>query len=161
MFKGKNTRITDFLYQECIKIPLSNIKKTEIIEELLGVILETCPDIDRQVAYKSLMEREKIETTGIGSGVALPHARIKGLKRSRFAFGIAPKGIDFKSLGGKPVTSIFLILFPEKEANTQLYVLARLSRFLNNKNFLKKLSACKTGQQVIDVFTQYEKDDFS
>jgi len=108
-----------------------------------------------------VMEREKIETTGIGSGVALPHARIKGLKRSRFAFGIAPKGIDFKSLGGKPVTSIFLILFPEKEANTQLYVLARLSRFLNNKNFLKKLSACKTGQQVIDDFTQYEKDDFS
>ncbi|MBN1225823.1 MAG: PTS sugar transporter subunit IIA [Deltaproteobacteria bacterium] len=70
MFKGKNTRITDFLYQECIKIP-------------------------------------------------------------------------------------------QKEANTQLYVLARLSRFLNDKNFLKELSACKTGQKVIDVFTQYEKDDFS
>jgi len=52
------------------------------------------------------------------------------------------------------------IRIPQKEANTQLYVLARLSRLLNNKNFLKKLSACKSGQQVIDVFTRYEKDDF-
>lgn len=154
-------RIAELLCRDRIKIPLSKIKKNEIIEELLGIILETCPDIDEKMAYKSLIEREKIETTGIGNGIAIPHARIKGIEQCYFSFGISPNKIDFRSVDGKPVNIIFLILFPEKDANTQLYILARLSRLLNNKNFLKKLSASKNGQQVIDAFTQYEKDDFS
>jgi len=153
-------RITDYLNKECIKIPLSKTTKTEIIEELLELILSVHPEIDKEKAFYCLIEREKIETTAIGDNVAIPHARIKNLAKIYFAYGLSENGIDCNSIDGECVNLFSLILFPEEEINAQLKFLAHISRLLKDKNLRKRLLKCKDPEKVIAAFKQYEDHHF-
>jgi mannitol/fructose-specific phosphotransferase system IIA component (Ntr-type) len=154
-------RITDILNQDCIKIPLTNMDKNEIIRELLIVISKAHSEINTEEAFEGLIEREKIETTAIGHSVAIPHARIKNLPKIYLAFGQTKEGANFDAIDNKPVKLIFLILFPEEEVSTQLSVLARLSRLLKDETLREELLKCSSNQSVIEVFTQYEAKHFS
>jgi mannitol/fructose-specific phosphotransferase system IIA component (Ntr-type) len=154
-------RILDFLNKDCIKIPLTNMDKHKIIEELLDVISKAHREINPEEAFEGLMEREKVETTAIGHGVAIPHARIKNLPKVYLALGITKEGAYFDSIDNKPVKLVFLILFPEKEVSTQLCLLARLARLLKDENLREEILKCSSSQSVIDVFTQYEARHFS
>jgi len=154
-------RISHYLDKDCIKIPLVKNKKYEIIEELLDLIAHKYPEIDKEETIKNLLDREKIESTAIGNHVAIPHARMKNIRKVYFAFGIPEKSVEFEALDKKPVNLVFLLLCPEKKVNTQISLLARLSRILHDKNLRKKLSKCKNSQNVIKVFTEYENKHFS
>ena len=154
-------RISQYLDKDCIKIPLQKEKKHEIIEELLDLITDKYPEIDKEETIQNLIKREKIETTAIGNHVAIPHARMKKIQKVYFALGITEKSLDFEALDEKPVQLVFLLLCPEKRVNTQITFLARLSRILHNREFRKKLIKCKNSQKVIDVFTEYENKHFS
>jgi len=154
-------RITDILNKDCIKIPLTNLDKNQVIRELLNVISKAHSEINTEEAFEGLIEREEIETTAIGHSVAIPHARIKNLPKVYLAFGITKEGANFDAIDKKPVKLVFLILFPEEEVNTQLSVLARLSRLLKDETLRQELLKCCTNQSVIEVFTQYEAKHFS
>ena len=154
-------RITQFLDKDCIKIPLLKEKKYEVIEELLDLITDKYPEIDRQEILQNLIDREKLESTAIGNHVAIPHARSNKIQKVYFAFGITEKSESFDALDGKPVYLVFLLLCPEKKISTQLTFLARLSRILHDKKLIKKLMKCKNSQNVIDIFTEYENIHFS
>jgi fructose-specific phosphotransferase system IIA component len=154
-------RISTYLDKDCIKIPLLKEKKQEIIEELLDLITDKYPEIDKQETIQRLIEREKIETTAIGNHVAIPHARSNKIQKVYFAFGITEQCMDFEALDKKPVHLVFLLLCPEKKINTQLTFLARLSRILHDKKLRKKLMKCKNSQDVIDAITEYENRHFS
>ncbi len=154
-------RVSQYLDKDCIKIPLLKEEKCEIIEELLELIAQKHSEINKEEIIQNLVDREKIETTGIGNNVAIPHARIKNIQKVYFAFGITKKGADFRALDKKPVNLVFLILGPEKKVNTQVCILARLSRILHDKKLRKKLKKCKTSQNVIDTFMEYENEHFS
>jgi len=154
-------RISQYLDKDCIKIPLLKEKKQEIIEELLDLITNKYPAIDKEEAFQNLIKREKIETTAIGNHVAIPHARSKKIQHVYFAFGITKKSADFEALDEKPVRLVFLLLCPEKKVNTQITFLARLSRILHDRKLRKKLMTCKNSQDVIGVFTEYENRHFS
>ncbi len=135
--------------------------KNQVIRELLIVISKAHSEINTEEAFVGLIEREKIETTAIGHSVAIPHARIKNLSKVYLAFGITKEGANFDAIDKKPVKLVFLILFPEEEVNTQLSVLARLSRLLKDETLRQELLKCCTNQSVIEVFTQYEAKHFS
>jgi mannitol/fructose-specific phosphotransferase system IIA component (Ntr-type) len=152
--------ITDFLEEQCIKIPLTRIKKKDIIGELLELLYSRHPETKDKNAYQSLLEREKIETTAVGYGVAIPHARIKGLSTICIAFGIAREDLELDSLDGKPVRLVFLILFPEGAVSLQLSLLARISRFLKDTDLREKLLGCTTSSEVMDVFSESETHHF-
>ena len=154
-------RIIDILNIDCIKIPLRNNDKNEIIKELLNVISITHREINTKEAFEELIEREKIETTAIGHSVAIPHARINNLPKVYLAFGITKNGAYFDSIDDKPVKLVFLILFPAEEVRAQLSLLARLSRLLKDETLREELMQCRSNQSVIDVFTQYEAKHFS
>lgn len=154
-------RIIDILNKDCIKIPLTNMDKNEIIKELLNVISITHREINTEEAFEGLIEREKIETTAIGHSVAIPHARIKNLPKVYLAFGITKDGANFDSIDDKPVRLVFLILFPEEEVRMQLSLLARLSRLLKDETLREELLKCSSNLSVIEVFTQYEARHFS
>jgi len=154
-------RISQYLDKDCIKIPLQKHKKLEIIEELLNLIAQKSPEIDKQETIQNLLDREEVETTGIGNHVAIPHARMKSIQKVYFAFGIPEKSVDFEALDEKPVNLVFLLLCPEKKVNTQISLLARLSRILHDKKLRKKLAKSKNSQNVIDIFTEYENKHFS
>ena len=86
-----------------------------------------------------ILEREKLGSTGIGDGVAIPHGKMKGLSRILCAFGRSKKGIDFDAVDGKPVHIFFLLLAPEDSAGLHIQMLSRISRILRDPSFRKRL----------------------
>jgi len=152
--------ITDYLKEECIDISLSGENKEDVIKKLLDFILKNDPGINREETLKDLFEREKLESTAIGNGVAIPHARIEKTSGIKVAFGLLKNNPDFDSIDKKPVELVFLILFPKEEVGLQLRFLARVARLLQQSGLYENLLACKSAKEVVDTFTTYEEKHF-
>src|SRR5499427_1158388 len=113
--------------------------KGDIINELAGVVVAGHPEIDRARLVQALEDRERLNSTALGEGVAIPHGKLPGLQRVVAAFGRSPAGIDFQSLDGKPTHLFFLLVAPEDSAGAHLKALARISRLLKDASFRQRL----------------------
>jgi len=154
-------KLTDYITIKNIRIGIKNEGKTAIIEELLGIAASLSPDLDIDAALKGLLHRENIGSTGIGKGVAIPHAGIKNCTRILPVIGISKNGLDYNSLDGNPVRIFFLILYPEQQIKMQLKFLARVSRLLRNGNLRDSLLQCSSPEDVMDVLNKYESEHFT
>ncbi len=125
-------RITGLLQLEDILADLSAETKEELLRELAEHVAVRHPDLDRAELLNVLMERERLGSTGIGDGIAIPHGKLKRLEKPLLAFGRSRKGVDFHALDHKPVHLFFLLLAPEAAAGTHLKMLARISRILKD-----------------------------
>jgi PTS system nitrogen regulatory IIA component len=132
-------RITDILSEHMVVPALEGRSKTDVIEELADVVADAHLDIDRERLVHALQDREKLNSTALGEGVAIPHGKLPGLKRVVAAFGRSPAGIDFTSLDGKPTHLFFLLVAPEDSAGAHLKALARISRLLKDEGFRARL----------------------
>ena len=150
-------QITNYLKKECIHLEVPNGNKNDVIRELAHLLLRFHPEIDVEEAITGLLERESVLSTGIGGGVAIPHARLDSCRNICIALGLLTKEIDFKSLDNKPVHLVFLILFPKNKVSLQLKTLAKLSRILLKEELTKKLLRAKTAEDVIGEFEAYER----
>ena len=149
--------ITDYLPQDCIKTNLTGSNKQEIIDKLAELIFQRFPEIDKNEALEGIWEREKLMSTGIGEGVAIPHARIESSPEIVTALGLLPTQINFDSLDGKPVKLVVLILFPKDEVSLQLKYLARVSRLLQKTSLHDDLFQCQSAEQVLKTIKKYEE----
>src|SRR5215470_13038278 len=113
--------------------------KGDIINELAGVVAAGHPEIDRARLVQALEDRERLNSTALGEGIAIPHGKLPGLKRVVAAFGRSTGGIDFSSLDGKPTHLFFLLVAPEDSAGAHLKALARISRLLKDEAFRRRL----------------------
>lgn len=153
-------RITDFLQPSFIKLELESTKKKDALLELLtllqvrGIIDETQKD----PIWKDLLEREKVSSTGIGSGVAIPHKIVAGLQDTVIAFGRKQKGIPFDAIDGQPVTLIFLILGKEGNEAFHLRLLSKLARLLQQGTFRDVLSRAESPDQILTLLRQWEEE---
>ena len=113
--------------------------KTEALEELVNALIKGGLKLDSAKVIEVLQQREKLGSTGIGDGLAIPHGKIPSLDEIVVAFGRSKKGVDFDSLDGKPVHIFFLLLAPENSVGQHLKALARISKMLKKANFRQKL----------------------
>lgn len=113
---------------------------------------------NKEKFVESIWAREKESTTGIGGGIAMPHARNEYINKARVLFAKSEKGVDFDSLDQQPVYLFFMITAPAGADNTHLQALAKLSSLLINPDLVEKLKAAKTADEVIDLFSQAEAD---
>ncbi len=132
-------KITDILTEEMVVAELQGQSKAAVIEELAGVIAQHQAEIERAKLVQALEDRERLNSTALGDGVAIPHGKLPGLKRVVAAFGRSRKGLDFSSLDGKPTHLFFVLAAPEDSAGAHLKALARISRLLKNADFRAKL----------------------
>jgi PTS system nitrogen regulatory IIA component len=132
-------RITDILTEDMVIGALDGRSKAEVIEELAGVVSEHQPEIERARLIQALEDRERLNSTALGEGVAIPHGKLPGLKRVVAAFGRSPQGVDFSSLDGRPTHLFFLLVAPEDSAGAHLKALARISRLLKDEGFRTRL----------------------
>ncbi len=151
-------QITDYLKKECIHVDVPGTDKDEIIRELANLLLTHHPDIDVEEAMGGLFERENVLSTGIGNGIAIPHARLKTCRDVYVAFGLLKEEANFESLDNKPVKLVFLIFFPEDKVNLQLKILAKVSRILLKSGVTDRLLNAKTSDDIVAVFEDYEKN---
>jgi PTS system nitrogen regulatory IIA component len=131
-------KLGEYLEPEYVLADVQAKTKKEVLREMLGP-LQDMPGVDPDKALDILLEREKLGTTGIGDGIAIPHGKLDGLGRIVLTVGRSAEGVDFQALDHRPCHIFFMVLAPEQAAGMHLRILAHISRLLKNEGFRDRL----------------------
>ena len=150
-------KLADLLNKDLIKVPLDKKIKEEVIGELIDILVENGKIENRDAVVSAVMEREKVMSTGVGDGVAIPHGKAEGVNDVVAAFGISQEEINFLSIDEKPVHLVFLLIASPDATGPHLKALSRVSRLLNKKEFRTKLLFAKSSSDVLEMIREEEK----
>ena len=150
--------ITDLLSEVCVIDELKAKTKKEVLCELSEILLEEKPSLDSAAVVDVLLDREKLGSTGIGEGIAIPHGKMASLERLIVSFGRSTRGVDFEALDGKPAYLFFLLMAPENSAGQHLKALAKISRMLKDETFRQGLMKAES---KTDLYTLIREKDLS
>lgn len=150
--------ITDFLDKSAISTDIKSQDKEGAISELVSLLAASggIKPAEKSEILRRLHEREMLGSTGIGKGVAIPHAKCPKLKKMTAAFGLSKEGIDFKSLDGERTKIFFLLLAPGETPGPHLKALAKISRLLDDKFVRDRLKTAKNNQEVLKILKAEE-----
>lgn len=126
--------------------------------EQVGLLFENNHGIARSLVYDALFAREKMGSTGLGQGIAIPHGRIKGLKEARGAFLRLAAPVQFDAPDGKPADLIFVLLVPEAATEHHLHLLSELAQMFSDKAFREQLISAKDADGIQSVFAQWASE---
>ncbi len=149
-------KLTDILIRDACLVELKARTKKDTVRELAEALASNVEGLDGSALMQMLLERERLGSTAMGDGIAIPHARIEALDRLLASFGRSRQGVDFDSLDGKPTHIFFLLVAPGREGSTHLLTLARLSRFLTNPAFREKLMDLDS---IDELFAAVEEEE--
>lgn len=150
-------KLLDFLQKERIVSALNARDKEGVLAELAEVLVVTDIIKNSREAVHVLQEREKLGSTGIGEGIAIPHGKLKDLKEVVAVFGRSRDGVDFDSMDGAPVNLFFLLMAPENSASTHLKALARISRLLKDRAFREELIEADSRDALFDIIAREDE----
>ncbi len=150
-------KITDFLTVQTIIPALSSREKNSALEEMANWLVSYHRHLNKQTVLTVLLEREKISTTAIGEGVAIPHGKLPGVERVLGVFARSPQGVDFASLDGGPTHLFFVLIAPENAAADHLKALARISRLLKDEAFRRRLMEGQTSQELFNIIAEEDE----
>jgi PTS system nitrogen regulatory IIA component len=134
-------KIEDILEADLVLPDLAARTKSEVLEEMASAVAARHPELQRERLVHALEERERLNSTALGEGVAIPHGKLPGIPRVFAAFARSRAGVDFQALDGKPTHLFFLLVAPEESAGAHLKALARISRLLKDRGFRERLLA--------------------
>ncbi|MCE1238825.1 MAG: PTS IIA-like nitrogen regulatory protein PtsN [Azonexaceae bacterium] len=143
--------LINILSVEQVLLDLDAGSKKRVFEQA-GMLFEARLGVARSVIFDSLFAREKLGSTGLGQGVAIPHGRIKGLKQAAGAVIRLASPIPFDSPDGRPVTLLFVLLVPEQATEEHLQILSELAQRFSDRNFRESLQAAPDADSVIALF---------
>jgi PTS system nitrogen regulatory IIA component len=141
-------QITDMFKKEYIIKELTARSKRAALAELSEIFTQDHSGIHGEAMVAVLLEREKLGSTGIGDGIAIPHGKLKGLDSLVISFGRSREGIDFDAIDGKPVHIFFLLMAPESSTGQHLKALAKISRMLKDQEFRSDLLSAKSAEEI-------------
>lgn len=150
------TKVSELLARDAILLQMKSRDKIDAIRELSLPLIKSGIVTDKDVFFESILRRENLESTGIGLGVAIPHARTAAVTRTALAFGRSEDGIDFSSLDGKPAFLVFLIAAPEDRKTEYIMTLARISRLMRRDEARIALNRARSAEEVIAAVQLYE-----
>jgi PTS system nitrogen regulatory IIA component len=150
-------KITDFLDVKTVSPALDHGEKNAVLEELAELLAANHSELEKKKVLDVLLERERISTTAIGEGVAIPHGKLAGVDRVVGAFARSPKGVDFASLDGGPTHLFFALIAPENAAADHLKALARISRLLKDEAFRRRLMAGETAEELFTIIAEEDE----
>ncbi|MBT2624511.1 PTS transporter subunit EIIA [Bacillus sp. HU-1818] len=152
-------KITELLTKHTIKLNIESKEKENVIDEMVTV-LDQAGRLNDRAAYKeAILNRESQSSTGIGEGIAIPHAKTASVINPAIAFGRSKEGVDYESLDAQPAHLIFMIAATEGANNTHLEALSRLSTLLMREEIRKQLLEAETEDAIIDIINAHDKDD--
>ena len=149
-------KIMDILLKDAVILDIESTGKREVLAELSAGAARAEPSLDMDRLFQVLLERENLQSTGIGDGVAIPHGKMPGLARLVASFARSRAGVDFQSIDGQPTHLFFLLVVPEHSGGQHLKALARISRFFRDAAFRKALNEAESPE---DVFRAIEEQD--
>jgi len=150
-------KISEYLKPEAIMMEIKAKEKLAAIDELVAHMVKNKLVSDGEEFIKALAKRENLESTGIGDGIAIPHARTNAVKGLLLGFARSPKGIDFSSIDGKPSYIIFLIASPENQKSEYIMALAKLSRLLRKHPVREMLRNARDPEEIMNIIKENEE----
>lgn len=151
-------KISDILTEDFVVVGLDVSTKEDAINALVDIIAKSDKVKNANKVREAVFEREKIMTTGVGKGFAVPHGKTDAVTDIVAAFAVTKKPIDYESLDGEPVRLIFLIVGRDNMVGPHIKLLSRVSKLMNDNNFREKLLNAKTPREVVELFkTEEEK----
>jgi fructose-specific phosphotransferase system IIA component len=150
--------LTQILSPSAVKVPLQGKDKESVIRELVELLASNGSLADKDVVLDAVLTREQARSTGIGSGIAIPHGKCKGVKELVMAIGIAGEPIDFQSIDGKPIKIVVLLASPQDRTGPHIQALARISRLMLDEKFKLKLEQAKSPEEVYQLVSDREND---
>ncbi|MBU2497449.1 MAG: PTS sugar transporter subunit IIA [Proteobacteria bacterium] len=151
-------RLSDILEENNIIPDLKAKNKKGVLQELAEVITSHAPSLDKNSLVKVLLERERLGSTGIGDGVAIPHGKFSDVTRPIISFGRSRKGLDFDSMDGQPAFLFFLLVAPENSASIHLKALAKIAKILKNSAFRKILMEAPNRHELYKSIIQNDEE---
>lgn len=150
-------KITDFLTVQTVVPALAGRDKNAALEEMADWLVSYHRHLDKQKVLTVLLERERISTTAIGEGVAIPHGKLPGVDRVLGVFARSLEGVDFASLDGGLTHLFFVLVAPENAAADHLKALARISRLLKDEAFRRRLMEGKNSQELFNIIAEEDE----
>ena len=144
-------KIMDILVRDAVILDVESGAKEGLLAEMARALAKSVPALDPDRLLEVLMEREALQSTGIGEGVAIPHGKIAGLETLVASFARCREGLDFDSIDGQPTQLFFLLVVPEHSGGAHLKALARISRFFRDSEFRDKLVQAESVESVLDA----------
>ena len=150
-------KISDFLSVKTVIPSLAGQEKNAVLQELAEGLAANYQSLDKDKVLEVLRERERISTTAIGEGVAIPHGKLPNVDRVLGVFARSLEGVDFASLDGAPTHLFFVLIAPENAAADHLKALARISRLLKDEAFRRRLLAGKDSQELYTLIAEEDE----
>jgi len=149
--------LTEILKRDFILEELEARNQHEVLDELVRVFAMGGVRFDPEAMLQVLLERERLGSTGIGDGIAIPHGKLQGLDEILLSFGRSSEGIDFDAMDGKPVHLFFLLMAPENSAGLHLKILAKISRMLKDPALRDNLLRAKSKERIWRIIEEQEQ----
>jgi mannitol/fructose-specific phosphotransferase system IIA component (Ntr-type) len=153
-------KISDILEEKLVVTNLPGATKDEIINAMVDLIGKSSKVLDKEKVRASIFERERIMSTGVGNGFAIPHGKTDAVVDIVASFGITKDPINYQALDDKPVRLVFLLVGKDNLVGPHIKLLSRISRLMNKEEFRTKLLTLQTSKEVMDSFKQEEATYF-
>jgi fructose-specific phosphotransferase system IIA component len=149
-------KIANILNEQTVRVQLQGTTKNEIINEMIELVASQDKVLDKEKVRQTIFEREKIMSSGVGSGFAIPHGKTDAVSDIVGAFATTGVPIDFQSLDGQPVRLVFLLVGRENMVGPHIKLLSRISRMMNKEEFRSNLLIAETPEAIISIFKEEE-----
>ncbi len=149
-------KISEILEEKVIMTNLPGTTKDEIINGMVDLVAQSSKVLDREKIRTAIFEREKIMSTGVGNGFAIPHGKTDAVSDTAAAFAVTAQDIDYQAIDEKPVRLVFLLVGKDNMVGPHIKLLSRISRLMNKEEFRNKLLAAQNPHEIIDIFRHEE-----
>ena len=143
--------LLDLVVPEVVKIPLVSKDKSGVLRELVAVLRDAGKIQDFDAVLRVVQDREDKQSTGLEEGIAVPHGKTPAVSTLQLAIGVAPDGIDFNSLDGKPTKLFFLLVGSPDQTGPHVQALADVARLARSKTLCRALAGAETREQVVEL----------
>ncbi|HZW39085.1 MAG TPA: PTS sugar transporter subunit IIA [Ignavibacteriaceae bacterium] len=151
-------KVSELLKKNFIIANLQGNTKEDVINELIDLFKNDPRVNDLEKVRSSVMEREKIISTGVGKGFAVPHGKTNSINEIIAAFGKTNNPLDYQALDNRPVNLIMLLVGRDNTVSIYMKLLSRISRMMNSDDFRKKLSEANTDDEIFELFKKEEEN---
>ena len=153
-------KISDILTEDLVVAGLKGSSKNDIIDAMVDLVALSPKVVDKEKVRSAILERERIMSTGVGNGFAIPHGKTDAVSEIVAAFAVTEEEIDYDSLDEKPVRLVFLLVGKDNLVGPHIKLLSLISRLMNKEEFRKRLLLVSSPKEIIDLFRQEEASYF-
>lgn len=150
-------KLSSLLKENLIELELEGKDKSEIIDELVDIIIGSGKAKNKKALTAAIMARENLGSTAIGNGVAVPHAKIEGIKQTVLAFGRSAAGVDFNSLDGEETHLFFMLISPKEDIGSHLKILAKISHLIKDRFMVGLFKKAHSKKEILSMISNLEK----